>query len=115
MPADILIKRKEKLRSGLGKDILFTLASQIAIMVLMLVVNKILSVKLGVEGYGQYSIIKKNTQVVSFVMLCGIGIALPRYLSAHIAQKILRKPNPRLLPPYWLYPPLLSFAQSVAR
>lgn len=78
---------KEKFSSALGKDIGITLASQIAIMILALVVNKLLSVMLGVEGYGQYSIIKKSTQVLSFVMLSGMGIALPRYFSGFIAQK----------------------------
>jgi O-antigen/teichoic acid export membrane protein len=70
--------------SHLGKDILITLVSQFLIMVLALIVNKLLSNYLGVEGYGQYSIIKKSTSVLSFVMLGGMGIALPRYLSFHL-------------------------------
>lgn len=77
--------------SDLGKDIAVTMLSQIAIMVLALIINKLLSVMLGVEGYGQYSIIKKNASVLSFVMLSGMGIALPRYLSIHLALKDLRR------------------------
>jgi len=50
-------------------------------MLFVFLVNKILSNELGVEGYGQYSIIKKNIGVISFVMLGGMGIALPRYIS----------------------------------
>lgn len=67
----------------LGKDTLTTLVSQVLVMLLALLVNKWLSVTLGVEGYGQYSIVKKSTQVLSFVMLGGMGIALPRFYAIH--------------------------------
>lgn len=88
---------KEKLGSSLGKDIGLTFAAQIVIMGLALVVNKLLSNMLGVEGYGQYSIIKKSTSVLSFVMLSGMGIALPRYLSTSIAQKDIKKSKSTVL------------------
>lgn len=52
---------------------------------------------LGVEGYGHYSIIKKSASVLSFVMLSGMGIALPRYLSTSIAQKDLKKSKSTIL------------------
>lgn len=71
------------MRSSLRKDTLTTLVAQAMVMILALLVNKWLSVTLGVEGYGQYSIIKKSTQVLSFVMLGGMGIALPRFLAMY--------------------------------
>jgi len=77
---------KEKINSSLGKDIGLTLTSQLLIMIIAFGVNKILSNSLGVEGYGQYSIIKRSSAVLSFVMLGGMGIALPRYLSGYIAK-----------------------------
>ena len=73
-------------KSRLGKDTLTTLVSQVLVMLLALLVNKWLSVNLGVEGYGQYSIIKKSTQVLSFVMLGGMGIALPRFYAIYRAK-----------------------------
>jgi O-antigen/teichoic acid export membrane protein len=76
---------KDKTGSNLGKDITVTLFSQLAVMALALAINKMLSVMLGVDGYGQYSIIKKSTSVLSFVMLSGMGIALPRYFSMYMA------------------------------
>lgn len=88
---------KEKLGSNLGKDIGLTLAAQIVIMALALIINKLLSNMLGVEGYGQYSIIKKSTSVLSFVMLSGMGITLPRYLSTSIAQKDIKKSKSTIL------------------
>lgn len=72
--------------SDLGKDTLITLGTQLVILLLGLVVNKWLSVSLGVEGFGQYSLIKKSTQVLSFVMLSGMGIALPRYFAMKVAK-----------------------------
>lgn len=78
---------RAKLGSNLGKDIVLTFIAQMVIMILALVVNKLLSNMLGVEGYGQYSIIKKSTAVLSFVMLSGMGIALPRYLSTYMTRK----------------------------
>lgn len=74
------------IKSGLRKDVLVTLVAQLTIMVLALILNKVLSVRLGVDGYGEYSIIRKSTQVLSFVMLSGMGIAIPRYLALHLAK-----------------------------
>lgn len=88
---------KQKFTSGLGKDIGITLASQATILLIGLAINKLLSVMLGVEGYGQYSIIKRSTAVISFVMLSGMGIALPRYFSGHIAAKEYSKAKATVL------------------
>lgn len=77
---------RQKLGTGLGKDIVVTLVAQILVMVLGLIINKLLSVKLGVDGYGQYSIIRKSSSVLSFVLLSGMGIALPRFFSMYRAQ-----------------------------
>jgi O-antigen/teichoic acid export membrane protein len=56
-------------------------------MAITFLVNKILSIKLGVEGYGEYSIIKKTATVLALVMIGGMGIALPRYLSIYRTKK----------------------------
>ena len=73
-------------KGTIRKDILLTLSSQIVIMCSALVVNKILSETMGVEGYGQYSIIKKSSAVLSFMMLGGMGITLPKFLSSYLAE-----------------------------
>ena len=72
--------------SKFSKDVILTLFSQIIIMCSALGINKILSEILGVEGYGQYSIIKKSSAVLSFMMLGGMGITLPRFLSSYLAE-----------------------------
>lgn len=49
-------------------------------MICAFVVTKILSNRLSIEDFGQYNLIKRSVQVLSFVMLAGVGIALPRYI-----------------------------------
>lgn len=71
---------KEKLSSRMGKDVIWTFAIQITIMVCSFVINKLLANRLSIDDYGQYNVIKRSVQVLSFVMLAGVGIALPRYI-----------------------------------
>ncbi len=81
----------------LGKDTITTLISQALVMLLALLVNKWLSVSLGVDGFGEYSIIKKSTQVLSFVMLGGMGIALPRFYAMYRTNGRFDKGNATVL------------------
>lgn len=78
---------KKFVQSAFGKDILLSLAVQVIVMFCSFAVNKIISVRLGLEGYGEFSIIKKTASVLGLVMICGMGIALPRYLSMHRIKK----------------------------
>jgi O-antigen/teichoic acid export membrane protein len=78
---------KKAIQTPFGKDLLLTFSVQLIIMASTFLVNKILSIKLGVEGYGEYSIIKKTATVLALVMIGGMGIALPRYLSIYRTKK----------------------------
>ena len=71
---------KEKFRSRMGKDVIWTFSIQIAIMLCSFAITKLLSNRLSIEDFGQYNVIKRSVQVLSFVMLAGVGIALPRYI-----------------------------------
>lgn len=75
---------REKFMSHTGKDVLWTLLGQLSVMLCLLVINKILSNSLTVDEFGQYNMIKRGASVLSFVMLGGMGIALPRYLSFYL-------------------------------
>jgi len=81
-----MIINKTIIKSKLGKDVFVTFVSQAFIMFTFFVVNKILSNSLGIEGYGQYSLVKKNTAVISMIMLGGMGIALPRFVAYYKAK-----------------------------
>ena len=64
------------LASDFGRDAVLTFSCQIVVMLSMLLLNKILSNQLSVEGFGQYNIIRRSSAVLSFVMLGGMGIAI---------------------------------------
>ena len=68
------------LKSKMSKDVIWTFTIQMTIMICAFVVTKILSNRLSVDDFGQYNLIKRSVQVLSFVMLAGVGIALPRYI-----------------------------------
>lgn len=83
----------EIIKSKIGKDVIITFTSQVFIMLFLFLINKILSNELGVDGYGQYSIIKKTSGVIALTMISGMGIALPRYISYYKAKGELAKVN----------------------
>ncbi len=68
------------LKSKMSKDVIWTFTIQMTIMVCAFAVTKILSNRLSIDDFGQYNLIKRSIQVLSFVMLAGVGIALPRYI-----------------------------------
>ena len=71
---------RNKLTSRMSKDVIWTFSIQLTIMLCAFVVTKLLSTRLSIEDFGQYNVIKRSVQVLSFVMLAGVGIALPRYI-----------------------------------
>lgn len=87
---------KKKLNSGMGKDVAWTFALQIIIMLCSFAINKTLSNRLSIDDFGQYNVIKRSVQVLSFVMLAGVGISLPRYIPIY-KESIPRKPIGPLL------------------
>lgn len=78
-------------KSKLRKDVAGTFVTQMAIMLSAFVVNKILSNVLAIDDFGQYNVIRRSSSVLAFVMLGGVGIALPRYLSIYIQQRRYRQ------------------------
>jgi len=81
---------KSKLRSSFGKDAVWTLLGQLVIMLCMLVINKIISNEFSVAEFGRYNIIRRSSAVLTFVILGGMGIALPRYLAIALTKKRIK-------------------------
>ena len=71
---------KEKFNSGMSRDVVWTFSIQILIMLCSFAINKLLANRLSIDDFGQYNVIKRSVQVLSFVMLAGVSIALPRYI-----------------------------------
>lgn len=76
--------------SSFGKDVLFTAGGQVAVMLLALIVNKLMTAYLAPADYTIFSIANKGASVLAFVMLLGLGIALPRYIARFRAHSDLR-------------------------
>ena len=87
---------KDKLNSGMGKDVVWTFSLQITIMLCSFVITKLLASRLSIDDFGQYNVIKRSVQVLSFVMLAGVGIALPRYIPIYRNSKPPRRIGPLL-------------------
>ena len=85
------------LRSKMSKDVIWTFTIQMTIMICAFVVTKILSNRLSVDDFGQYNLIKRSVQVLSFVMLAGVGIALPRYIPLYQKGEQKKSITPLLL------------------
>lgn len=103
----------KKIQSSLAKDIFWTLIGQITVLLVLLVVNKLLSNILSVEDFGKYNIIKRSTSVLSFVLLGGMGIAIPRYLSISILHRYNIRKTQILLRAAWIYLILVNVITSV--
>ena len=71
---------RKRFSTRLGKDVIWTFSLQITIMLCVFAVTKLLASRLSIDDFGQYNVIKRSVQVLSFVMLAGVGIALPRYI-----------------------------------
>ncbi|MFD0994125.1 lipopolysaccharide biosynthesis protein [Tenacibaculum geojense] len=65
---------------NLKKELIFSISIQFSIMFIGLIINKLISLNFGVESYSVYSVFKKTSGVISFIILGGMGIALPKYL-----------------------------------
>ncbi|WP_054026171.1 oligosaccharide flippase family protein [Bacillus sp. FJAT-28004] len=72
---------KKAWKSKFGKDVVITSVGQFVILLVALGINKILSIELGPVGFAEYSIAKRAAAVFGFIMIAGLGIAIPKYLS----------------------------------
>lgn len=89
MVADIIKTVKQRLRSKMAGDVIWTFAGQVLVLLAAFALNKVLSVRLDVDTFGEYNLVKRSVTVISFVMLAGTGIAMPRYLAIYIGKNNL--------------------------
>ena len=74
-------------RDAFYKDLIITFGGQMIVMILSFVLNKIISNQYSVSDYGVYSILKRFSSVITFVMLMAMGIAIPKYVAEAKAKK----------------------------
>lgn len=86
-----VVKQKLLTGSSFRKDVLWTVGTQILVMLLAFGITKIASNILTVDEFGQYNVVRRSVSVLSFVMLAGMGITLPRYLAIYQGERQYRK------------------------
>ena len=67
-------------------DVSWTFAAQMVVLLSAFALNKVLSSRVDVDTFGEYNIIKRSATVISFIMLAGTGIAVPRYMALYIGD-----------------------------
>ena len=72
--------------SPIRKDVVWTFVTQIVTMISAFVVTKLVSNLFSIEEFGVYNVVRRSASVLSFVMLAGMGITLPRYLAMYRSQ-----------------------------
>ena len=82
-----MLQIKKKLHSPMGRDVIWTFSVQMLVMLCGFIITKILSNRLSIDDFGLYNMIKRSAGVLSFVILAGTGIAIPRYLPIFRNQK----------------------------
>lgn len=70
-------------KSRFGQDVIITIMGQLIVLVVAFLLNKVLSIKLGIVGYGEFSISKRTASVIAYIMLISMGIAIPKYLATY--------------------------------
>lgn len=87
------INLKEKLLNGSSfrKDVLWTLITQMLVMLSAFGITKTACNILTVDEFGLYNVVRRSVSVISFVMLSGMGITLPRYLAIYQGAHQYRK------------------------
>ncbi|MGY3703534.1 hypothetical protein BW731_09130 [Vagococcus martis] len=62
-------------------DMIVTFGVQFIILILNFLINKIFAINLGVESFGIFNIARRGATLIGFLILCGQGISIVRYLS----------------------------------
>lgn len=86
-----IITQKILTGSSFRKDVLWSFSTQIIVMLLAFGITKVASNRLTVDDFGQYNVIRRSVSVISYIMLAGMGITLPRYLAFFQGGRNYRK------------------------
>ena len=86
MIRNVISTVRQRLKSKIAGDVIWTFAAQVLVLLSAFVLNKILSIRLDVDTFGEYNLVKRSVTVISFVMLAGTGIAVPRYMALYIGK-----------------------------
>ena len=83
----MLKKLRELSNNEFVKDLIITSLGQVIILIVVFGLNKLLSIKLTVSQYGEYNIARRTSGLITYVMACGMGIAIPKYIAMYREKK----------------------------
>lgn len=69
------------------KDVLSTIIIQILIMILNVMVLKIASMRMSIEDFGLFNLAKRSASLAAYVLLFGLGISIPKFISGYRSIK----------------------------
>jgi O-antigen/teichoic acid export membrane protein len=78
---------KISLKSRFAKDVYIVGLGQIFGVLLLVLINKLVSIYLTIDLYAVFSIASRSSVVFGYIMLLSLGIALPRYLPIYKNNK----------------------------
>ncbi len=82
------MKKYARLMTGKSffSDVSYTVVGQVVVMALALLINKVVSNYLQPAEFAVFSIANRTASVLAFIMLLGLGIAIPRYMASARAK-----------------------------
>ena len=61
----VILTVRQRLKSKMAGDVIWTFAAQVLVLLSAFVLNKILSVRLDVDTFGEYNLVKRSVTVIS--------------------------------------------------
>lgn len=72
-----------RMKGNLTRELVFTVIVQIVIMIVNFIVYKAASNLMPVDSFGIFNVARRSATLVAFVLLNGLGISIPRFLSIY--------------------------------
>jgi O-antigen/teichoic acid export membrane protein len=73
----------DRILSPFLKDVISTVMIQILIMVLNILILKIASIKMTIDEFGLFNVAKRSASLAAYILMFGLGISLPRFISSY--------------------------------
>lgn len=101
-------KLLQRFKDLLTKDFIITVLGQVIVVVISFLVNKILSNYVSTDEFGIYNIAKRFTDVLTYIILLAMGIAIPKYLADYKSRN-----DNAGVHIYWVASLILVFAATI--
>lgn len=77
------LANRVRISENLTRELMFTVIVQILIMIVNLLVYKAASNLMSVDSFGLFNVARRSANLVAFVLLNGLGISIPRFISIY--------------------------------